>query len=110
MAQSQPNTRIRVPERVAPGEIFEIRTLIMHPMENGYRFDTQGTLIPVHIIHTFTCRYDGREIIRIDLQPGISANPYLSFCAKARTSGPIEFIWEDDDGSVWRETVTIEVA
>jgi sulfur-oxidizing protein SoxZ len=110
MAQSKmPNTRIKVPEQVARGEIFEIRTLILHPMENGLRFDTTGALIPLHIIHRFACLYRGQEIFAVELGPGISANPYLTFCAKARESGPIEFVWEDDDGSVWRESVTVEV-
>jgi sulfur-oxidizing protein SoxZ len=110
MTQSKmPNTRIKVPEQVAKGEIFEIRTLIMHEMENGFRFDTTGKLIPVHIIHSFTCLYGGEEIFKVELQPGISANPYLTFCAKARSTGPIEFVWEDDDGSVWRESVMLEV-
>jgi thiosulfate oxidation carrier complex protein SoxZ len=110
MAQSKmPNTRIKVPEQVARGEIFEIRTLIMHEMENGLRFDTTGKLIPLHIIRRFTCRYGGEEIFQVELQPGISANPYLTFCARARSTGPIEFVWEDDDGSIWRESADLRV-
>jgi sulfur-oxidizing protein SoxZ len=105
-----PNIRVKVPERAARDEIVEIRTLIMHPMENGFRFETAGTVVPVHIIHTFICRYDGEEVFRAELQPGIAANPYLSFFTRATHSGTLEFEWQDDDGSVYRESARIEVA
>ena len=36
------NTRIRVPETAAPGEIVEIRAMAMHPMDNGFMVTTQG--------------------------------------------------------------------
>ena len=47
--------RIRVPNQASKGEVIEIKTLISHPMETGYRRDTLGQLIPRQIIHTFTC-------------------------------------------------------
>lgn len=102
-------TRIRVPPTARKGEIVEIRALIMHPMENGFRFDTQGTLIPVNIIHTFVCKYDGEEIFRAQLDPGIAANPYLAFKTVATKSGTIEFIWLEDEGSVHTAMAEITV-
>ena len=53
--------------------------MIMHPMENGFDVDSQGTTIPVHIITDFVCSYDGEDVFRVRLEPGISANPYFSF-------------------------------
>ncbi len=44
MADLQP--RVQAPAKVAKGEIFEIRTLISHPMETGLRFDEAGHLLP----------------------------------------------------------------
>jgi len=58
-----PNSRIKVPEQAKVGEQVEIRALIMHPMENGFNFDSQGTTIPVHIITDFVCAYDGAEVL-----------------------------------------------
>ena len=81
------NSRIKVPESAAAGESIEIRAMIMHPMENGFNFDSQGTTIPVHIITDFVCTYDGAEIVRVQLQPGLSANPYFSFYLTATRSG-----------------------
>jgi len=104
-----PNTRIRVTDKAQRGEVIQIRAIIQHPMENGYNFDTQGSTIPVHIIDTFTCSYNGTEIFRVKLEPGMAANPYLSFYTVATESGTIEFVWHDDDGSIYRAARQIEV-
>ncbi len=104
-----PNTRIRVTDKATRGEVIEIRAIIQHPMENGFNFDSQGTAIPVHIIDTFRCLYNGVEIFSAKLEPGMAANPYLSFYTKATDSGTIEFIWHDDDGSIYRVVRKIEV-
>jgi len=103
-------SRVRVPANAKRGEVIEIRAMALHPMENGFRFDTQGTLIPVNIIHTFICRYNGDEVFRATLQPGISANPYLSFTTVAQDSGMFEFVWLDDEGGYETAWAKIEVS
>ena len=102
-------TRIRVPATARRGEIVELRAIIMHPMENGFRMETNGEYVPVHIIHTFVCRYNGTEVFRARLEPGIAANPYLAFTTVATESGTIEFVWLDDDGTFEVAAATIEV-
>lgn len=104
-----PNTRIRVPEQARAGEVVEIRALIMHPMENGFNVDSQGTTIPVHIITDFVCAYDGAEVFRVKLEPGLSANPYFSFYLKATKTGPVDFTWTDQDGTVTTASATLTV-
>jgi sulfur-oxidizing protein SoxZ len=94
------NSRIKVPTSAKVGDNVEIRAMIMHPMENGYNVDTQGTAIPVHIITDLVCTYDGAEVLRVQLQPGLSANPYFSFYLTATKSGAVEFRWTDQDGTV----------
>jgi sulfur-oxidizing protein SoxZ len=103
------NSRIKVPEHAKAGEIVEIRAMIMHPMENGYNVDTQGTAIPVHIITDFVCRYDAAEVIRVRLEPGLSANPYFSFYLKAAKTATVDFEWTDQDGTVTTASATLEV-
>ncbi len=104
-----PQARVSVPTTAAKGEVIEIKTLIQHPMESGFRRDSDGNVIPVHIIHTFVCTYGGEEVFRADFHPAIAANPYLAFHAVATSSGRFEFAWYDDDGSVYTETAEIEV-
>lgn len=104
-----PNTRIRVPRSAQKDEIVEIRAMILHPMENGFRADSQGTAIPVHIISDFVCTYAGAEVFRARLEPGLAANPYFSFFIRATESGTIAFTWTDDDGTVTHNSAPIEV-
>ena len=101
--------RIRIPATVKRGELFEIRTLIQHPMESGQRVDDNGQPIPRKILKRFTCTYNGVEVIAADWHPAVASNPYVAFFARAGETGPIEFAWIDDDGSVTRETAMIQV-
>lgn len=94
------NTRIRVPENARAGEVVEIRAMIMHPMDNGFTYTSQGTLIPVDIIAEFTCRYLGQEVVQIRLEPGLSANPYFAFRLRAERTGSVDFRWVDQHGEV----------
>lgn len=100
---------IRVPDSARRGEVINVRCMIMHPMENGYRMDAHGAMIPIQLIHTFACRYNGEEVFRAALGTGVSANPYLSFHVLASESGTIELTWYDDDGAVYSRRARIEV-
>ena len=78
-------------------------------MESGHRRDRRGKRIPRNIIHSFTAHYAGNEVIRIDLFPGIAANPYLEFRMLVRESGDILFTWADDEGNTFNQKATIRV-
>ena len=103
------NARIKVPAKARRGEVIQIRCMVMHPMENGYRFDTQGTPVPIQLIHTLVCNYNGEEVFRARLGTGMAANPQLAFHTVATESGTLEFSWHDDDGSVTTARARIEV-
>jgi sulfur-oxidizing protein SoxZ len=103
------NSRIKVPEQAKKGAVVEIRAMIMHPMENGFNVNSQGTTIPVHIISDFVCRYRGEVVVRVKLEPGLAANPYFSFFLKANSSGPVEFEWTDQDGTVTQDSAMLAV-
>lgn len=104
-----PTTRIRVPSPVSPGDEVEIKTLIMHPMETGFRQDSMGKHIPRRILHRFECLFEGESVVDFELQPGIAANPLISFVMIATQSGQLTFRWHDDDGSVHQEVAGIRV-
>jgi sulfur-oxidizing protein SoxZ len=86
-------TLINVPAKAKRGHIIEIKTLISHPMESGYRVGTNGNMIPRDIIQRFVCTYNGEEIFRAELSPAIAANPFISFFTVATESGRIAFEW-----------------
>jgi sulfur-oxidizing protein SoxZ len=102
--------RLRVPETASRGEIIEIRTMIEHPMESGFRYDNVGKLIARHIATEFSCRYNGREVFRATLHPAVSTNPYFLFYLVAEESGELVFSWADDRGGTIRETRRLTVS
>jgi sulfur-oxidizing protein SoxZ len=89
---------INVPAKARRGDIIEIKTLMSHIMETGYRRTAAGEAIPRDIITSFSCRYNGVEIFRADLFPAIAANPFISFFTVATESGKFDFEWIGDQG------------
>jgi sulfur-oxidizing protein SoxZ len=100
---------INVPAKAKRGDIIEIKALISHPMETGYRTGPDGALVPRDIINRFLCTYNGEEIFSADLFPAIAANPFISFTTVATESGRIAFRWIDDQGRAQLETAEIIV-
>jgi sulfur-oxidizing protein SoxZ len=101
--------RIQVPKQARRGEVIEIRIVIQHVMETGYRLDNFGRAIPKNVINNLVARYNGVEIFRAEMGSGIAANPYLQFYARAEASGEIEFSWVDDAGERGSERASITV-
>jgi sulfur-oxidizing protein SoxZ len=89
---------INVPKKAKNGDVIEIKTLMSHIMETGYRHTTTGAVVPRDIITSFTCRFDGEEIFRADLFPATAANPFISFFTVASKSGKFDFEWIGDNG------------
>lgn len=100
---------IHVPPRARAGEIIEIRTLVQHPMETGFRPLPEGGFVPRLILRRFECIYDGAVVFAADLHPAVAANPYIAFRIRATRSGGILFRWIDDQGAVREERVGIEI-
>ena len=100
---------INVPRAAKRGEIIEIKTLMSHIMETGYRRTVTGEIIPRDIITSFACRYNGVEIFRADLFPAIAANPFITFFTVATESGKFEFEWIGDKGFAETASASITV-
>ena len=103
------NALVNVPARARRGEIIEIKALVSHPMETGYRRTQVGATIPRDIIRRFVCTYNGTEIFSADFHPAISANPFLAFSTIATESGTIAFSWTGDNGFAVTESASITV-
>ena len=100
---------INVPKKAKRGDIIEIKTLMSHIMETGYRRTATGELVPRDIITSFACRYNGVEIFRADLFPAIAANPFMSFFTVAAESGRFDFEWIGDKGFTQTASAAIAV-
>lgn len=101
--------RLQVPPTVRKGEPFEIKVLVQHPMETGYRRDLNGQSIPTNIVDKLVCRIGGREVFSAELGTGVSANPYIAFYAVAGESGLVEVEWSDDRGELGKISAALNV-
>ncbi len=102
--------RLSVPTTAAIGDVIEVKALIQHDMESGFRRGPRGEAIPRDIITDFECLYNGVRVFQATLFPGVSANPFLTFHTVAAESGVLEFRWTDQHGETWSDTAEISVA
>lgn len=102
-------TLLNVPKTARKGEVIEIRALIAHPMETGFRPGADGKVLPRDIIRRFACRYNGELVFAAEMFSAISANPYIAFHTVATESGTLEFEWTGDNGFAQTERAPITV-
>jgi sulfur-oxidizing protein SoxZ len=102
--------RVRLPKDVKRGQVIRVQLLIQHPMETGYRLGPDGVKVAKNVIRSLVCLYNGTEVFRAEMSPGIAANPFLEFPLVATESGQLEFTWVDDDGLKGRASEPITVA
>ncbi len=100
---------INAPAKAKRGEVIEIKTMISHTMETGFRPDNTGRPIQRDIISELVCKYNGEEIVRAELVPAIAANPFLTFFTVATESGTLSFEWTGDNGFSATQSVNITV-
>ena len=106
-------TLITLPPQIRRDEIIEIRTLIAHAMETGYRPGADGKVLPRDLVRRFSCSFDdgvNKELVfAAELHPAIAANPYLAFTMRASGNGTLIFLWEGDNGFGQSETVALRL-
>jgi sulfur-oxidizing protein SoxZ len=103
------NALVNVPPKAKRGDVIEIKALVSHPMESGFRRSQLGAAIPRDIIRLFVCTYNGVEIFRAELHPAITANPFIAFSTVATESGTLSFQWTGDNGFAVTESARIVV-
>lgn len=103
------NILVNMPKTAKRGDVVEIKALILHPMETGFRPGPNGRIIPRNIIERFTASWNGAEIFAMDMSPAIAANPFVSFFARAEESGAVVLRWTGDEGFAVEHRVDIAV-
>jgi sulfur-oxidizing protein SoxZ len=91
--------RVKIPKSVAAGDVITIKTLIKHKMESGQRKDKEGNKIPRDIINKFEASFNGNAVFSVDIDPAVSANPYIEFSARVSEAGTFLMKWTDDAGT-----------
>jgi len=102
-------TLITLPASARRGELIEIRCLIGHAMETGYRRSDDGRPMPRDLIRSFRCEYGGAVVFSAELHAAVAANPLIAFWLRAADSGPLRFSWEGDQGFAHSEVLTLLV-
>jgi len=101
--------RVKIPKSVAAGDIVTIKTLVSHKMESGQRKDKEGNTIPRDIINRFEARFNGELVFSVDIDPAVSANPFLEFTTKIDEAGTFTLSWTDDAGEVIEYSQDVEL-
>ena len=101
---------VRAPAIARRGEVMEIRVLLQHVMETGFRPGADGQVLPRDIVQRIEARFEGELVFAMDLFPAIAANPYVAFPLLATSSGALVLSFRGDQGFAHSERVSITVA
>lgn len=100
---------LHLPKSARRGDVIEVRALLGHPMETGYRADMNGKVLPRDIVRRVECHYGGQQVFAADLFPAIAVNPFLAFHLVADSTGPVVVNWSGDHGFVHTESAVLTV-
>ena len=101
------DARIRIPERIARGELITVNAIIVHPMDTGFFRTAEGQPIPAYFIRDVVVTYGAEQVARFEWTSGVSKDPIVSFTLKADKEAPLAMVWSDNKGGVYRQTVNI---
>lgn len=84
---------------VAQADRIEVKILMAHEEESGFRKGADGALVPAHFISNVSVRLGGREVLRAQWGPAIAKNPFLQFAFRGGARGDeLTVIWVDNRG------------
>lgn len=107
MAHGTGEARIRVPDRIAKGEVITVNAIVSHPMDTGFFRTKDGNPIPAYFINEVAITYGGDEVARFEWTSGISRDPVVSFTLRADREAPLAMSWKDNKGGVYTQSVNI---
>ncbi len=86
----------------------EVKVLMQHMMETGFRKDAEGKPIPAWFITEVKAEYAGKTVLEAQFGASISKNPYLMFSFKGGKAGDkVKISWVDNTGDTRSDEVTI---
>ena len=92
------------------GDVADVKMLVFHPMETGYRKDkVSGEIVPKHFIKTLQAMHNGETVLEVQWSRSVSRNPFLHFRLRNAKAGDIVSIaWQDNFGETGGGEETIE--
>lgn len=88
--------------------VTDVRVLMAHPMETGFRKDTSGKTIPPHFINDVQATSNGKTVLTAKWGQAVSQNPFLQFRFKGAKAGDkVTVTWSDNMGETRTDEATI---
>jgi len=80
------------------GDVADVKMLIFHPMETGYRKNpVTGEIVPKHFIKTLQAMHNGSTVLKVEWSRSVSRNPFLHFRVNGAKAGDkITVAWQDN--------------
>ena len=98
---------MRIRAQVKDG-VADVRVLMAHPMETGFRKDSTGKTIPAHFISDVKATSGGKTVLTAKWGQAISQNPFLQFRFKGASAGDkVTVTWVDNMGETRTDEATI---
>jgi thiosulfate oxidation carrier complex protein SoxZ len=104
------DARIRIPDRIARGDLIIVNAIVVHPMDTGFFRTAEGQPIPAFFIKDVVVTYGDEPVARYEWTSGVSKDPIVSFTLKADKEAPLTMVWTDSKGGVYRQSVAIAFA
>jgi thiosulfate oxidation carrier complex protein SoxZ len=104
------DARIRIPDRIARGELIIVNAIVSHPMDTGFFRTADGQPIPAFFIKDVVVTYGEEQVARFEWTSGVSKDPIVSFTLKADKEAPLTMVWTDTKGGVYKRTVDVAFA
>lgn len=81
------------------GDVAQVKSLMLHPMETGTRTDPDMGLMPIHHITQVTFTNNDKVVMVANFSTAVSKNPYFSFkFSGAKAGDTLKVHWEDNLG------------
>jgi len=104
------DARIRIPDRIARGDLIIVNAIVVHPMDTGFFRTAEGQPIPAFFIKNVVVTYGDEPVARFEWTSGVSKDPIVSFTLTADKEAPLTMVWTDSKGGVYRQSVAIAFA
>ena len=88
--------------------VTEVKVLMNHEMETGFRKDSAGNVVPAWFINEVVAKMNGNVVMQAQWGPSVSKNPYLAFKIKGGKAGDkIAVTWTDNKNDKRTDEATV---
>jgi sulfur-oxidizing protein SoxZ len=86
----------------------DVKVLMKHDMESGFRKDASGSLVPAWHITNLTAKVGDKVVFAAEFGPAVSKDPFLNFKFKGASKGEkIVIHWVDNHADTRTDQTTI---